>query len=229
MRSILFFCLSIVFSVSLSAQKEVRKLNSFSEVHVSGGIQVDLQKGSPQAEINMKKGDIDDLVLEVKGERLKIYFKDKKMWGSNNRSANIKLSFDDEIESIHVSAGSSVDCMETLNSGSLEVHASSGARADIMVESKNLDVQVSSGASVMAEGETKYLDLDASSGASFKGSDLKAKEVDAEASSGASAKVWVTDSLEADASSGGTVRYKGNPDKTNIDVGKWSGGSVTKM
>jgi len=229
MRSTLLFCLFVIFSVALTAQKDVRQLKSFNAVNVSGSIQVELRKGNPQAEIEMKKGDIEDLVVEVKGDRLKIYFKDKKMWGNDNRSANIILSYDEAIENIDVSAGSSIECKNVINSSSLKVEASSGARAEVMVDTKNMDVNVSSGASVSAEGETKFLDVDASSGASFRGSDLKAEEVDAEASSGASVKVWATQSIEAGASSGGSVKYKGDPSKTNIDVGKWSGGSVNKL
>ena len=46
---------------------------------------------------------------------------------------------------------------------------------------------------------------------------------------GGNAKVWATDSLEASSSSGGNVRYRGNPSEKDISSSKWSGGSAKSM
>ena len=225
-----FSILSIIFllSTTLSAQDTTRQLSDFSELDVSGGISVDLHYGSPKAEINMIKGDIEKLKTVVKGNTLKIYF-DNGYWnkGGNNK-AGIDLYFND-LKSVSVSAGSKVESDVLIKSETFDADASSGSRLELNIEALSVDSDVSSGASIRMEGMTKKLNVDVSSGASFKGSALKSKKVDADVSSGGNIKVWATESLSADASSGGTVSYKGNPSKTDIDSGKWSGGSVRKM
>ncbi len=216
------------FSLVLSAQDEVRQLSDFSSVSVSGGITVDLIHGSPKAEIDIVKGELDKLRTEVKGDHLKIYFENKWGYNSGKRKANIDLYFEN-LDEISVSAGARVECNETIKSSDFEVDASSGASLEVKVEAGDVESDVSSGASVYLHGKAKSLNVDVSSGASFKGSGLETAKVNADVSSGGNIKVWATKSLEADASSGGSISYKGNPEKTSIDAGKWSGGSIRKM
>ena len=231
-KSILFLFL---FSTSLfiQAQDEVRDLNSFSAVSVSEGIKVKLHQGDPRAEIDMIKGDIDDLIVEVKGGTAILKFKKKNKianWNNNNnRKVEIDLYADQSIEEIDLSSGANLKSNYTLTGNSLDVDVSSGANVDLEVEYKNVDVDVSSGAYVHIEGDTGDLDVDISSGASFRGENLKSKDAFVDASSGASAKVWATERLSADATSGASISYKGNPSKTNIGSDKWSGGRVSKM
>ena len=97
------------------------------------------------------------------------------------------------------------------------------------MEATKIDADASSGAQIIIEGSANTLNIDASSGASYNGVRLKAKDVDADVSSGASISVWATERIEADASSGGSIRYKGNPTEESIDPGKWSGGSISKI
>ncbi len=228
--------LSVFFSFCLfclSAQEEVRNLKSFSAINVSQGIQVDIYKGKPRAEINMIKGDIEDLIIDVSGSEVTLKFK-KKPWSigwksSNNRKVEIDLYYDQEIEDISVSSGASVHGNDVMSGDDIDISVSSGASVDLEVDYMTADVGVSSGASLSLEGEAKELEVDVSSGASYRGAKLKAKKVDVDASSGASAGVWATDSLSGDASSGASIRYKGNPSKTNLNSGKWSGGSISKL
>ncbi|NNE25603.1 MAG: DUF2807 domain-containing protein [Saprospiraceae bacterium] len=218
-----------LLALTSSAQDDVRRLSSFSELSVSGGITVDLYEGQPKAEIEMIKGDLDKLVTEVKGDKLKIYFDNGKWgWSNGNNKAKIKLYFR-SLDGISASAGCKIEGHSLITADRFDADASSGARMEVNVEASSIDSDVSSGASTYISGEAKRLSVDVSSGGSFVGSDLKANDVDADVSSGGSVKVWATKSLTADASSGGSIKYKGNPDKTNIDAGKYSGGSVRKM
>ncbi|NNF20725.1 MAG: DUF2807 domain-containing protein [Saprospiraceae bacterium] len=222
-------CFVLLTVLTVHAQDDTRRLGDFESLEVSGGISVDLFHGSPKAEIEMIKGDSDKLKTEIKGNTLKIYFKNSSWgWGGGNGKAKIKLYFED-LNEVDVSAGSNVECNEVIKSTEFDADASSGARLELNLEAESVDSDVSSGASLRLEGNAKNLKVDVSSGASFRGSELKTKNVDADVSSGGSIKVWATDSLSADASSGGSVKYKGNPSKTNIDSGKYSGGSVRKM
>ena len=70
------------------------------------------------------------------------------------------------------------------------------------------------------------LNIDASSAGQIDAYDLEAQKVTAEASSAGSLKINVINELVARASSGGNIRYHGNPDKFITDSS--SGGSVKK-
>ena len=230
--SIKVFMASVCFVFGLitmtTAQQETRHLSDFTGLSVSGGISVNLHYGTPKAEVNVIKGDLEKLKTEVKGNTLKIYFEGKRWGMSNNDKAKIDLYFDN-LNYIDVSAGANVECNVVIKADDFDVDVSSGGRLDIEVEAASIDSDVSSGASINITGKADELNVDASSGASFRGAGLMAKNVDADVSSGGNIKVWATEEIHADASSGGSVQYKGEPKKVNIDSGKWSGGNVSKM
>ena len=222
---------SLFFSLSVNAQDKTFDLSSFTSIDASSGIEITLYKGEPRADVIMKKGDIDDLVIKQSGKNIVLNFKQKiSLFGkSGNRQAVVSLYYDTDISDVQVSAGASVECDETMKVNSMDCDASSGGTIELIVESNRTDVDVSSGASIDIEGSTDQLDVDVSSGASFNGKNFKAEKVDADTSSGASAKVWVTKEIDASSSSGGSIRYKGDPTKKDLDSGKWSGGSISKM
>jgi len=218
------------FFLSQSSYAQTRNLDAFEKLRVSGGIEVNLFKSNDhKADIEMERGEYDDLVTEVKGGVLVIKFKSKKLsWGNNNNKASIDLYYK-TLRSLDISAGSTVKGSEPISSGSMDIDVSSGARCAVELETGELSVDISSGASCTLSGSAEDQKVDVSSGASYNGEKLASKYTNVDASSGASARVWVTDRLVADASSGASIRYKGNPKKTDIDSGKWSGGSVKKM
>jgi hypothetical protein len=76
------------------------------------------------------------------------------------------------------------------------------------------------------KGSAKYVEMDASSAGEINGYDLEAEEARVEASSAGDIKISVTQKIEAYASSGASIRYRGNPMKTNTNAS--SGGSVKK-
>ena len=222
----LFACLFL----SHTSIAQTRNLEAFEKLNVSGGIEVTLIKSNQhKAEVEMVRGDYDDLVTELKGDVLVIKFKSKNLsWGTNNNKAKIDLHYS-TLRGFDISAGSTVKGNDAISANSMDIDVSSGATCSIEVETGELTVDVSSGATCSLRGSADEQEVDVSSGASYNGDKLASKNADVDASSGASAKVWVTDRLVADASSGASIRYKGNPKKTDIDSGKWSGGSVKKM
>ena len=232
MKNQLLILLALLFTFTLSAQDKTIDLSSYNSVHVSEGIKVTMIKGDPKAEITMHKGKLEDVVVSQDGESIRIKFKKKKKisWNSsNNRKVSIDLYFDGDISEVAVSSGALLQSDETFFSSNFECDASSGGTIDVRVESDDADISVSSGASIKISGEAKNLEVSVSSGATFKGKNLKSKSVDVDASSGASATVWATDDIEADTSSGASIKYKGDPKNENLDAGKWSGGSIRKL
>ncbi len=86
----------------------------------------------------------------------------------------------------------------------------------------------SSGSDTSIEGEAETAAFDISSGALCKGENFRADRIEAESTSGASLSVNASDALKAKASSGGMIRYKGNPEITS-DINKMSGGTLKQI
>lgn len=235
MKKSIFFLAFMVTAALISASSiiqndtEVRDLGDFSEVSVSAGINLHLVHGNQnKAVIEVDDIDLDDVITEIKGDRLVLKV-DNNKWGWNwksKRKIDITLTYK-EIDELSASSGSRVRSDHTLSGEDLEFTSSSGASIELEVECKELTADASSGASISLSGQANTIEVDVSSGASIKASDLEADYVSADASSGGSIKVWAKEGLDADVSSGGSVRYKGNPGKLSKD--KSSGGSVSPM
>jgi hypothetical protein len=215
-------------SFSLIADNVTRDLDKFSTLEVMGNIKVTLIPSTEnKAEINIIKGDIDDLKTTISNNTLEIKFKGKGLkWNSGaNKKAEITLYFTN-LNEIDISAGARVSGNEIIKASTFEVDASSGSFCSIPIEVEQLKVSISSGASVTMKGTANDQDVDLSSGASYKAKKLETEKTTIDVSSGASAVVWAKSEIEADANSGGSIKYKGAPEKTNIDAGKYSGGSI---
>jgi hypothetical protein len=118
---------------------------------------------------------------------------------------------------------------DVVSGNNLDFDVSSGASVDIEVEGSMVSIDASSGSMIKLKGNSEKAVIEASSGASVDGQYLEVDHTSADVSSGASIMCVANKSIEAEASSGGSIKYKGEPTKQNIDVGKYSGGSVTRM
>ena len=221
------FLVLLTFAQALNAQKsEWRSLEAFKDLSASAGIQVTLiNSDETKAFIETSAKSLDQLKTEVHGDVLKISWKSGK---GNNRTAKVDLYFK-EIEKIKVSSGASVKSDECITSDEINISASSGASIDLDIYTDSSSLSVSSGAHIVLEGITNKFSCSSSSGAYFKGLDLISEEVTISASSGASTSIFVSQKLVASASSGGSVKYDGDPEEVDLNVGKYSGGSVRKI
>ena len=219
--------LASLFVISLSAQ--TRSLSNFNEIGVSGSITATLVKSNEtKIDIKMIKGDEESLITEVEDGKLTVKFKKGLMNWNNNKKAEVTIYYKN-LDEIDASAGCSVSSEEVVSGNSLDLDVSSGASVRLEVEGEMVDVDASSGATVTVKGSSERADIDASSGASVNAQYLEANHTSADVSSGASISCVAHKSIEAEASSGGSIKYKGDPAQKNIDVGKYSGGSVSRM
>lgn len=211
------------------SQIEIRNLDEFTSIHVSEGIVVNLINGTEhKAIIEVSKGNIDELLTEVQGDgTLRIRWEQNKKI-INNRQAVLDLH-QINLNKIRASSGATIKTEECITTEDLYIKTSSGASVKLDLTCINLSLKTSSGAYISLEGTATNQTVSASSGASYKGKDLITENTEASASSGASISVYVVQSFDASASSGGVVRYGGNPERTDINVGKYSGGMVKKI
>ncbi len=163
-----------------------------------------------------------NVIAEVDGSRLKLYVEDEI---NNPTKLNVYVTFT-ELYALKVSSGADVETSGMLQTETLEVAVSSGAKAKLELDVNNLSCKTSSGASAKLKGKALRFKAEASSGSNLRASKLEAEHCIAKASSGADIDVFVNKTLEARASSGGDIEYSGNPE--NVDKKTSSGGDVSK-
>ncbi len=193
--------------IAAPAFAEVRTydLDGFDAVDISSGIIANVTVGgSFSVEIEAAEQDLERLNVEVKNGELKIGRNYRSMsWGRDRGRIDARVTLPSLTE-IEASSGAGVTATG-VDAGSFELDASSGASIDV-------------------EGACDSASVDGSSGSSVDAEALICAKVDVDVSSGASARVHASDSLTADASSGGSVRVFGDPQQRNSSTS--SGGSV---
>lgn len=238
MKRLLFFLVAIISTLSLAAQTkivndanaEIRKVSSFHGIRVSTGIELQLTQGSEEAVAVSAVSDEhrNNIRTVVENGILKIYYDQNKFWkGFNAQGKKLKayVSFK-TIDKLEASSGGTVIINGTVTANALNLDASSGGSVRGTINAGTLNADASSGAHLYINGKVQSMTVDASSGAHFNGYDLVTETCNAEASSGAKVQVTINKELDANASSGGGIQYKGSAVITNVSTG--SGGSVKR-
>ncbi len=229
--TLLLATVAIFQSVTLQASRsdngrQTRQLSGFHGISVSSGIDLSLtQKNVEEVFVEANSDDLDKIITKVEDGILKIYIKDKSWFGFNwnKEPRKVYVSFKN-LDKLDASAGSDVNSSSVLKLDKLDLEVSSGSDVRLELDARQLRVNASSGSDVSLNGKAQVADFSASSGSDITAGDLETIKCSANVSSGSDISINVTEELKADASSGGGIKYSGNPKVKNIR--KSSGGDV---
>ena len=195
--------------------------SDFEAISVSNGIDVYLTMGSSTTLSLEADENLHDIIqTEVEDGVLRIYA-DQNIWSAKRK--RIYLSAQD-INEIRTTSGAELITENTLKSDELSISVTSGAQVRMTVDVDNLSCSTTSGADARLEGRANHFVARSTSGSDIKASSLEAKTCEARVTSGADISVNVSEELDASATSGGDIRYSGNPKK--IRKNSNSGGDV---
>ncbi|SNT34913.1 Putative auto-transporter adhesin, head GIN domain [Ekhidna lutea] len=245
-KSLLITMLGVlVAGMTFAQSEETRSLSSFTEISAHEGIDVYIKQGNKEeARVVSDNIDLEDVLTEVSGDRLKIHLE-----GNNHRNVDVKVYVTyKSLNAISASSAASLESEGSIDAGGndfdvdvssagdiraeienadeVTIDASSAGDAELRIEANEIEADVSSAGDIEVEGIVKKQDVEVSSSGNYDGYELDSDEAEVSASSGGSIKVNVSTKLDARASSGGTIRYKGSP--TYLDANSSSGGSVRK-
>lgn len=205
-------------------ESETRNIGSFSGVKVTEGIDVYLEKGDKErVRVEVTGTRLDNIITEVSGSYLKVHMRDGGYKG--RVSAKVYVTYV-KVDKLSASSAGTIFSEGTIEADDMEVSASSAASIEINLSARSVNASASSAGQIELQGKTTTLDIDASSAGQIDAYDLEANRVSAEASSAGALKINVIENLRAHASSGGSIRYHGNPNKSVTNSS--SGGSVKK-
>jgi len=195
----------------------------FDAIEVSRGIDLYLS----QADRTALKVEADEnlheiIITEVENGVLKVYAKENIR---RSEKKAVYLGFE-SLSSLKATSGSDVFGESPIQVEELRLKTTSGADMDLSLNATMVYCEATSGSDLQLSGTTQFLSAEATSGSDIKAQKLQAQQCEARASSGADIAVFASNELFAEASSGGDIRYYGNPKKVNTSDNV--SGSVSK-
>jgi len=194
----------------------------FTKIKVSTGLELYISLGSKnkitvEADENLQ----DIIITKVNDGVLKIY-SEKNIWKAKARKIYVTTK---SLEAIAANSGAAVYAKETLKISNLKISATSGADINISVDANTVETSATSGSGIEVSGRTENHRSSSTSGASIDAYALQSKHVNVRVTSGANINVYASESIDAKATSGGGIDFKGNPKKVNKKTS--SGGSIS--
>lgn len=206
-------------------EMQARDLDGFDGVTTCCSINVELRQGSFDVKVEAESNLLEYIKTEVSGNRLRVGFQDRISIRSNEK-ITVYVSLP-ELEYVSASSSGKAYCNGDFTGDELELDVSSGAKIEMSFTGNEVEADASSGGRVEVKGAGTTVRAEASSGGSVRAGSFMAKRGRCNSSSGGGVTVKVSDELDANASSGGSVRYIGSP--SDVDSNTSSGGSVRRQ
>lgn len=202
---------------------QTRAISSdFNAVSVSNGIEVSLTMDDAVSLTLEADENLHDIIrTEVEDGVLRIYA-EENIWRAKKRKVLLSAT---TINELRATSGAEIISENTITSDDLKVSVTSGADTRLQLNVGSLECSTTSGADARLKGKANNFVASSSSGSNIRANELEAKTCEARVTSGADISVNVIDELDANASSGGDIRYSGNPKK--VKKNSSSGGGIS--
>ena len=222
--------------------RQTRDLKDFKGIKVSHGIEVVFKQSENEEVVVETYENLQSIIItKIENGVLRIYADENykasitpkvyvslKVLESLEGSSGSNLKGENLIKSkkLYVELSSASELELSIETASFNSKQSSGSEMNIQLESKEIYCDLSSGSSCELKGNSDVLLASASSGSEINAYNLSAKKCTISTSSGADAEIYISEEINAKASSGSEVTYKGNPQSKNIEIS--SGADVSK-
>lgn len=246
MKSIIIL-LTLITNLAFAQEQEIRKTGSYNGISVATGIVAEYIKSDRQEVVVQveKKSDLQYIKTTVEDGTLKIHIENSRGL-KTIRNVKVAIYGNQGLNTITISSSAVLNIHPVVVSNDLKIHVSSSGQLNMNVKAKNITASISSSAKYQGKVESNILVLKAtssakavltgtastgtiqtSSSASADLSGLKTTTATVNASSSAKSLIWVTEELEANASSSARISYKGSPAKRNFNTS--SSGKVAAL
>lgn len=197
---------------------------NFDKVKGSAGLDVYLTEGSEnKVVVEADENLLEFIETEVNNGRLNVTTTRNI---GRNRAKKVHVTYT-RLEEVFASSGADVIVNSVLKNETILLDASSGADLEAEVFAKEVFVDASSGADLKVSGKATSLKANSSSGSEINARELLVVNCNADASSGGDITVNVKEKLRTEASSGGTIKYYGDPEAVSNNDSR--SGKVRKM
>ena len=203
--------------------KERKPQDDFSGITVSTGIDVFISQGNTNSITVEADENLHDIIItEVNNGVLKIY-SDKNIWKAKARKVHVTL---ENLTLLKATSGSDVHSETIITTNEISITATSGADINIEIDAQSIATSATSGADIKVYGTAINHASNATSGSAIDAHNLKSENVIVKVTSGADVQIYASKKIEAKATSGGAIDFRGNPGIINRKT--TSGGSISK-
>lgn len=211
----LFGIMMAVIVIAQAQNSDNRSLDNFSKIKVGESINLFIEKGNKNsAKIETSGVDADRVLTEMRGDQLYIHMERGNYWRT---TVDVWVTYT-ALEGVSVSSSAKLESKGTIKADEFFVAVSSSGRAELALEVDELEIDISSSGRAEIAGRANFTDIDLSSSGRLEAFALESKSVRADLSSSGKAEITVTEKIVADASSSGSLYYKGKPDKVLVDT-----------
>lgn len=224
-RNFLFFVVVFLTFPALSQNRETRTVESFKSIRVIGAADVRLMTDSPNT-IKIEYGGMNaaQVFTDVSNEELRIDIKGQSFSGRPNLDIQVGYR---EIQKIYCSGACSIYIPEKLKASNLYLEVSSAGNIELEVATDELKIEAATAGQLTISGSTKEIRIEGSTSAIVDASNLTTENAVVHLRTASSAKLNVLKALTAEVATAGSLRFKGNPSKTNLQSA--TGGSIRKV
>jgi hypothetical protein len=196
--------------------------DDFTKIKVSTGLDLYLTQGSSEEIIVEADENLQDIIITEVNKGVLTIYADQNIWRAKSRKIYVTVK---SLEALTATSGSDVYAEETLTVKDIKISATSGSDIRVSLNADTVETSSTSGSDIDVSGVANNHISRATSGASINAYQLESKNVTVKVSSGADINIYASESINAKASSGGDIDFKGSPKQINKKSS--SGGSVS--
>lgn len=216
-RCFTLLSLLLLTTASLAQTGRTVAVKPFTTLKVQGCLSAQLVRGDqPGVRISAPESESENIVIESTEGKLVIKQKVGRTLLNDGKCdpdrVRVSLSYQ-TLETLSASLGAVVKADAPLETRDLDLSAHSGSEVRIEVAVENLKLQVAEGARVRLAGRAADLQSSVTTGAQLEAYDLQSEDVFIKSSTGAVAQVTATKRIDATAGTGGSITYKGRPER----------------
>lgn len=211
--SLVLLFLVLTSSISFAQTRRNFPVKAFNGISVSSGIDLYLIRGNTEAlNIQSDASTLKEIEVVESNGMLTIRFRDHFNWNRILSSKPVKAYLNYKtLLSIKASGGSDVYTQNLLETSDLTISASGGADLKLQISCANLSIHISGGSDADLNGRAENMTASLSGGSDLNAYNLMVSSAKVSASGGADAKISVTRALDANATGGSDIYFKGNP------------------
>ncbi|WP_375434716.1 head GIN domain-containing protein [uncultured Hymenobacter sp.] len=212
----LFNALAVSALVSLSAcsaseAQQVRQVNSFETVKVSGAVDLYLRQGSTtEVKVDAAPEVLEYIKTEVSGNTLTIY-RDKKFSLSDlmrNKPVKVYVTTP-KLSGIEVSGACDVKGETPIKSDDFRISASGASDVTLTLNANSVSTDASGASDIRLDGRVERQRVQISGSSDYRASDLRSDKANINASGASDAYVYVDEELSSHSSGASDIRNKG--------------------
>jgi len=214
MRTYLFYFLTLTSSIGFAqVNSETRKVGSFESIKVGNSIDVRLTQGDKESVLVTAEGvALNEVITNISGGVLKIGLDQFKF--RTKVKVTVKVTYV-RLHRIEVSTAASVLADKPIKTESLELEANTASSIEIAIDADKVIIEAATASDVILSGNVRQLNVVTETSSNVDASQLKTNKATAKANTASGIRLFVTEDLTAEAKTAATIRYRGNPARSN--------------